>query len=86
MLQSPIDQRWYWYGESAKTSNQSDHGVNAYRSMSLDGPWECLGQLLTQADVAAVLGPGPWVIERPKVLYNNATSTFVMWFHLDTAS
>ena len=78
-----LTQQWYWYGESAKTSNQSDHGVNAYRSASLVGPWEHVGQVLTQQDVSAVEGDGPWIIERPKVLYNADTALFVMWFHLD---
>ena len=26
---------------------------------------------------------GPFVVERPKVLYNNMTKKFVLWFHLD---
>ena len=32
MLQSPTDKRWYWYGESKKDNNLSDHGVNCYSS------------------------------------------------------
>lgn len=30
--------------------------------------------------------PGPYVIERPKVLYNNKTRKYVMWFHLDSSN
>ena len=26
---------------------------------------------------------GPWIVERPKVLYNKVTKKYVMWFHLD---
>lgn len=29
---------------------------------------------------------GPYIIERPKVIYNNATKQFVMWFHLDDSN
>ena len=27
---------------------------------------------------------GPWIVERPKVLYNKVTKKYVMWFHLDS--
>jgi hypothetical protein len=30
--------------------------------------------------------PGPYRIERPKVIYNNVTDLYVLWFHLDTVS
>merc|ERR1712224_553830 len=26
---------------------------------------------------------GPWIVERPKVLYNTKTTMYVLWFHLD---
>jgi len=29
--------------------------------------------------------PGPYRIERPKIIYNKQTQKYVMWFHLDTS-
>ena len=34
-------------------------------------------------DVQVAGQSGPWLIQRPKVVYNSHTETFVMWFHLD---
>jgi hypothetical protein len=84
MLQSPFDKRWYWYGESKKTSDLSDHGVNCYSAPGLSGPWRFEGQVFRQADVRQPDSHGPFIIERPKVLWNQLTKRFVMWFHLDT--
>jgi hypothetical protein len=39
MLQSPLDERWYWYGESKKTGSLKDHGVNVYSAPDISGPW-----------------------------------------------
>ena len=88
MLQSPLDGKWYWYGETAKGTVESDgsmpHGVNCYSSSDLAGPWQFEGQVLKQSDVALDGVTGPFIIERPKVLFNLRTKTFVMWFHLET--
>ena len=82
MLRAP-DNRWYWYGESKKDSNLATHGVNCYSAPTIAGPWTNEGQVLTQAQIVAPGAKGPFVVERPKVLYNAATKKFVMWFHLD---
>ena len=88
MLQSPLDGKWYWYGESAKGSVDSDgsmlHGVNCYSASDLAGPWQYEGRVLKQSDVDVGGVTGPFIIERPKVLFNPRTKTFVMWFHLET--
>ena len=83
MLRSPTDKRWYWYGESKKTADLSDHGVNCYSALDIAGPWTNEGSVLGQSQVKIPGKTGPFVIERPKVIYNAATKTFVMWFHLD---
>ena len=53
MLQSPLDGKWYWYGETAKGTVESDgsmpHGVNCYSSTDLAGPWQFEGQVLKQS-------------------------------------
>jgi len=76
-------QRWYWYGESQKTDDLRTHGVNCYSSQKLVGPWKFESQVLSQKDISD--GGGPFVVERPKVLYNNLTKMYVMWFHLDNS-
>ena len=84
VLQAPTDQRWYWYGESKKDGNLKDHGVNCYSAPGLGGPWRNEGQVFHQSDVAVHDSSGPFIVERPKVLFNNLTKKFVLWFHLDT--
>lgn len=81
------DGSWYWYGESKKTSSLADHGVNAYRAETLAGPWTRLGQVFAQQDLPPTLNgqKGPFVLERPKVLFNEATKKYVMWMHLDSS-
>merc|ERR1719356_818782 len=83
MLQSPLDNRWYWFGESEKTDTLEDHGVNCYSAATLAGPWKNEGKVFTQEQVVVTGASGPWIIERPKVVYNEKTKLFVMWFHLD---
>mmetsp|Transcript_23751 Transcript_23751/g.43574 ORF Transcript_23751/g.43574 Transcript_23751/m.43574 type:complete len:392 (+) Transcript_23751:31-1206(+) len=83
MLQSPIDGRWYWYGESKKTDNFSENGVNCYSAEEIAGPWTFEGRVLSQSQIQQPDARGPFIVERPKVLFNSETKKFVMWFHLD---
>eukprot|EP00966_Prymnesium_polylepis_P284522 6573397-Prymnesium_polylepis.1 len=90
MLRSPLDGRWYWYGESAKSAVEVededslwDHGVNCYSAAEIGGPWRSEGRALDQLDVRIDDLEPPFIIERPKVLFNALTRQFVMWFHLD---
>ena len=82
MLQAP-NGRWYWYGESAKTPSLDHHGVNCYSAPDISGPWKNEGLVLSQSDIHVPGQTGPFIVERPKVLYNNKTAAYVMWFHLD---
>jgi hypothetical protein len=53
-----------------------------------EGPWKLEGMVLGQQSVWVkdlAEKDRPFIIERPKVLYNSATKKFVMWFHLDAA-
>jgi len=84
MLQAP-EGRWYWYGESKKTSGLGDHGVNCYSAPDISGPWTAEGQIFHQSDIKMQGKAGPFIVERPKVLYNAKTKMYVMWFHLDDA-
>ncbi|CAF4312656.1 unnamed protein product [Rotaria socialis] len=85
ILIDPHDNSYWWYGESLKTANLSDHGINCYHSTDLL-TWTNMGQVLGQQQVSIQGQSGPYVIERPKVLWNSVTERFVMWFHLDSSS
>jgi len=76
---------YYWYGESQKTSSLTNHGVNCYSSKDLLN-WHFEGMILYQQNITGVSQPGPYVVERPKVIYNSNSKTYVLWFHLDTSS
>jgi hypothetical protein len=42
--------------------------------------------VLSQQDIHVPDSTGPFVVERPKVIYNTKTALYVMWFHLDNAN
>ncbi|MGN5636110.1 RICIN domain-containing protein [Streptomyces sp. AC154] len=77
---------WYAFGEnktgesSADTSFQS---IDCYRSTDLSH-WSYQGAALSRQS-SGDLGPGR-VVERPKVLYNASTATYVMYLHIDSPS
>ena len=80
---------YYWYGEN----RLADIYVSCYSSADLVN-WKFLNHVLTihspvaESRVRADLhlqseNAGNVNIERPKVLYNKATKTFVMWMHYE---
>ncbi|CAF1115236.1 unnamed protein product [Adineta ricciae] len=83
ILIDPNDNSYWWYGESLKTSTLADHGVNCYHSKDLIN-WINIGEVLGQKQVVIQNQSGPYVIERPKVVWNPLTKLYVMWFHLDS--
>ena len=85
------DGKYYWYGENKGQDNCPDScrvdviGVSCYSSLDLLH-WKYEG-LVLEADKEnedSVLHKSR-VLERPKVIYNEATKKFVMWMHLDNA-
>ena len=79
---------YYWFGENkdGETSPGQNNwveaiGVSCYASRDLYN-WENKGVVLRAVPGHPDLDPGG-VIERPKVVYNATTGTFVMWLHLD---
>lgn len=78
--------KYYWFGEhkvAGREGNKAMVGVSCYSSEDLYN-WKNEGTAL------AVAAPGSGsdiekgaVIERPKVIYNEKTGKFVMWFHLE---
>lgn len=78
---------YYWYGENRK----SDIYVSVYKSKDLKEWIFCGNAITTNTEQVALngmeLGLGSINhkvnIERPKVIYNKKTKTFVMWMHYE---
>src|SRR3954463_13386302 len=76
---------YYWFGEhkvEGDAGNYAPVGVHVYSSRDL-GNWRDGGVALTVSDDPKSEIAKGCIIERPKVIDNAKTKTFVMWFHLD---
>jgi glycosyl hydrolase family 43 len=78
---------YYWFGEhkiEGRAGNRAMVGVHCYSSSDL-GQWTDEGIALeVSEDPNSEIVKGN-VIERPKVIHNQKTGKFVMWFHLELA-
>lgn len=77
---------YYWYGEhkiEGKAGNRAHVGVGCYSSSDLYH-WKNEGIALkvVENDTTHDIAKG-CILERPKVIYNEKTKKFVMWFHLE---
>lgn len=77
---------YYWFGEhktGGRTGNRAMVGVSCYSSTDLLN-WKREGVALAvhEEGSGSDIEKGS-VIERPKVIYNEKTGKFVMWFHLE---
>ena len=77
---------YYWFGEhktEGRRGNQAWVGVGCYSSKDLY-IWKNEGIALpvVENDPTHDLAAG-CILERPKVIYNDKTKKFVMWFHLE---
>ncbi len=77
--------KYYWYGEhkvEGTIGNTAQLGVHVYVSDDLYN-WIDLGiALQVDEDEQSDITKG-CILERPKVIYNEKTGKFVMWFHLE---
>ena len=77
---------YYWFGEhkiQGPAGNTAQVGVHVYSSLNLH-EWKDRGiALKVSEDPASELAKG-CILERPKVIFNERTKKFVMWFHLET--
>jgi beta-galactosidase len=73
--------KYYWFGE--KRGKAEQEGVNVYSSTDLYN-WKFEGLALSPNDTDATsdIARG-CLMERPKVIYNEKTGKYVMWFHLE---
>ncbi|KAI8680845.1 hypothetical protein LRP88_04383 [Fusarium phalaenopsidis] len=76
-----VEGTYYMIGED-KTDGALFQNVNCYSSKDLV-EWTYEGALLSRTDEDGDLGPNR-IVERPKVLYNDNTGKYVMYFHADT--
>lgn len=72
---------YYWFGENRNADN-TFKAVSVYRSTDLKS-WEFRRDVLTQSSDPELAVAN---IERPKVVFNNATGKFVMWMHKENGS
>lgn len=74
---------YYWYGEHRPDKGFStQEGVNCYSSTDLVH-WKHEGIVLPVSDKPGNEIEKGCIIERPKVIYNEKTGKFVLWFHLE---
>lgn len=76
-----VGDSFYLIGED-KTNGSSFQNVNCYQSENLV-QWTYVGALLSRTTTGD-LGPNR-VVERPKVIYNDKTKKYVLWFHADSS-
>ncbi|MFF7266369.1 RICIN domain-containing protein [Streptomyces sp. NPDC008159] len=79
-----VGDTWYGFGEDKTGETSADtsfQDIPCYTSTDL-ADWTYQGQALSRQD-SGDLGPNR-VVERPKVIYNASTSTYVMYTHIDS--
>jgi len=76
------DGTYYWFGEFKRKDGKARDGISCYSSTNLV-EWKSEGIVLAVVDRRdSEIRPG-CIMERPKVIYNEKTGTYVMWFHLE---
>ena len=74
---------YYWFGEhKSATTSDALVGVTCYSSKDLVH-WTDEGVALSVSDEPGSDIERGCILERPKVVYNEKTKKFVMWFHLE---
>ena len=79
---------YYWFGEhkiAGEAGNNAHVGVHCYSSIDLYN-WKDAGIALAVSESPASDITKGCILERPKVIYNQKTKKFVMWFHLELKS
>jgi hypothetical protein len=77
-----VGSTYYWLGED-KTNGATFQNVKCYSSTDLKN-WTFVRNVLTR-QASGDLGPNR-IIERPHVIYNSSTSTYVMYMHVDNTN
>jgi hypothetical protein len=77
-----VGDTYYWIGED-KTNGSPFQNIKCYSSTDLKN-WTFVRNLLSQQS-SGDLGPNR-IVERPHVIYNAATSTYVIYMHIDNSN
>ncbi len=77
-----VGSTYYWLGED-KTNGSPFQNIKCYSSTDLKN-WTFVNNVLTRQS-SGDLGPNR-VVERPHVIYNSSTSTYVMYMHIDNSN
>lgn len=76
------DGYYYWVGE--RRAGWASEGINLYRSADLAN-WVLLGTILEPVDEKGHDLEVGCIMERPKLIFNDQTGKYVLWFHLELA-
>ncbi|MFJ1910663.1 RICIN domain-containing protein [Streptomyces sp. NPDC088147] len=76
-----VGSAYYWFGENRNADN-TFKAVSVYRSTDLK-TWEYRRDVLTRDSDPELAVAN---IERPKVVYNSTTGTYVMWMHKENGT
>ncbi len=74
------DGTYYWVGEARE--GWASIGINLYRSNDLYN-WEHVANILPTVDEEGHDLEEGCIMERPKLVYNEETGRYVLWFHLE---
>ncbi|MGM9760038.1 MAG: glycoside hydrolase family 43 protein [Parabacteroides sp.] len=76
---------YYWFGEhktAGRAGNKAQVGVHCYSSKNLyDWTDEGIALVVSEDENSPIAKE--CILERPKVIYNQKTGKYVMWFHLE---
>jgi len=76
---------WYWIGEDKSATPANPRAwVNIYASKDLV-TWEFRHSIVTR-NTSPELAAADRVIERPKLIYNDATKQYVLWLHYENSN
>jgi hypothetical protein len=78
-----VGSTYYWYGEDKSHNSGLFKAVSCYASTDLMN-WSRQNDALSP--VANTMISTNNIVERPKVLFNQKNSEYVMWFHSDTSN
>jgi hypothetical protein len=78
-----VGKGYYWYGEERRQGLDTNFRfVSCYSSQDLIN-WKFEGDVLKLSKPDTLLEGSRWVLERPKVYYNEKTKKYVMYMHID---
>lgn len=73
---------WYWFGENKIENNSNFLSVNCYSSTDLLN-WKF--ELAALSPISGTNISSTNIVERPKVIFNEMTKKYVMYFHNDNS-